>query len=265
MPDVRTTVVVVPRETLSRTLETLAVLFANTPRPHRVVVVDGGSSRRQVRRLERLAVAHDFTLIHSDCVLSPNEARNLGMQHVDTEYVAFLDNDALVDAGWLRALERCADETHAAAVTPVLVAGRGDDWEIHYAAGGICRIESDVVGRRCTERNPHIHRPVADVAGFTRTRTQHVELHCILARADTLRRIGPFDEGLVRSWTDARGREMQVAALYPTSPDRAERQRSRHGRAIERLVARRAARVQVAIDDVLLTCCASSPTPAGAP
>jgi hypothetical protein len=143
--------------------------------------------------------------------MTANEARNQAMHHVSTEYVCFLDNDTFVDDGWLAGLERCADETGAWLVSAAVLWGRRDQWEIHYA-GGSCRIVSVAGARRFEEHNTHMHRPVGALAELARARTEYVESHCLLARADVLERIGPFDEALIA------GREhsslaLQVAAL----------------------------------------------------
>ena len=196
MTEPRTTIAVVPRESYSVTPRMLEALVAHTPSPRRVVVVDGGSPRKVWRRLERLASAWDLTFVHRDAVITSNEARNLAMRHVDSEYVCFLDNDTFVDDGWLAGLERCADETGAWLVAPAVLWGRRDRWEIHYA-GGSCRIVGDVESRRFDEHNTYMHRPVHVLSELTRSRTEYVEAHCLLARVDALRRIGPFDEGLV--------------------------------------------------------------------
>ena len=107
------TVVVIGREAFSPTEATVRGIVANTTPPLRLVVVDGGSPRPAARRLELLARELDFTLLHSDAILSANESRNLGFAHVTTEFVVFVDNDLLVEHGWLEGLEQCARDTGA--------------------------------------------------------------------------------------------------------------------------------------------------------
>jgi GT2 family glycosyltransferase len=172
----------------------LTRLFAETEPPFRVVAVDGGAPRSVRTDLERLAARHDFTLIRHDAELSGNEARNLAAPHVDTEFVVLLDNDTLVDAGWLQALERRARETGAAAVAPVVLWGRDATWEIHFA-GGVSSIEDDDDGaRHYEERNSFIHRPVAELAAMSVMPTSYLELHALLLRGDAFHALVPFDE-----------------------------------------------------------------------
>jgi GT2 family glycosyltransferase len=194
----------------------LATLLANTEPPYRLVVVDGGAPRRIARELERLAVRHDFTLVRRDALLTSNEARNLGLRHVDTRYAVFVDNDTIVPPGWLAELEQCADETAAPLVAPVVLAGSADDCEIH-AAGGGAHIEGEGEARRFVETNALLHHPPDAVGGARRERSEFVELHCLLTRVDALREIGPFDEGLIA------GREhsdlvLRVAAATGDTP-----------------------------------------------
>src|SRR5262249_14934406 len=119
-----TTIVVAPREAHSAWRPMLTRLFASTEPRFRLVAVDGRAPRSVRADLERLAAHHDFTLIRSDAELSGNEARNLAAPHVTTEFVALLDNDTLVDRGWLHALEQRARATGAAAVSPAVLWGR---------------------------------------------------------------------------------------------------------------------------------------------
>jgi glycosyltransferase involved in cell wall biosynthesis len=196
IPSPATTVVVVPREAHTPWPGMLEMLVANTEPPYRLVVIDGGSPPRVSRAIEELAVRHDFTLVRSDALLTSNEARNLGMRHVKTEFAVFIDNDTLVPPGWLPALEQCARETGAPLVAPVVLAGGPGAWEIH-AGGGDAHVDGDGAARRFVETNALLHHPPSDLDGASRQRSEFVELHCLLARTDVLGQVGPFDERLV--------------------------------------------------------------------
>ena len=111
--------VVVPRERFSTAIESLRSVLDHTEPPYELVYVDGNSPRAVRRAIQRLADEHGFHIIRSDRFLYGNEARNLGAAGVDTEFVAFVENDVLVTPGWLDALVRCADQTGAAAVGPL--------------------------------------------------------------------------------------------------------------------------------------------------
>ena len=92
------TVVVSPRDAFTHAMQCLHRLLECTPAPRRIVYVDGGSPASLARELEACAVAEDFALLRSDCVLTPNHARNLALDLVRAGYepgwTAFVDNDA---------------------------------------------------------------------------------------------------------------------------------------------------------------------------
>src|SRR5436190_23562263 len=110
----RTTVCVVPREKFTHAVASLQSILAATPPPTRVVYVDGASPEPVRAELARLAAEHDLTLLRSDHYLTPNEAKNLAIGHVHTDYALYVDNDVFVPNGWVAVLEAAADE-HAAA------------------------------------------------------------------------------------------------------------------------------------------------------
>jgi GT2 family glycosyltransferase len=112
------TVAVVQRDRFSPTRAALERLYEVTEPPFRLIYVDGGSPQRVRAYLTDQARQRGFHLLRRDSYLSPNEARNLALRHVDTRYVVFLDNDVLVTPGWLEALVRCAEETGAWTVGP---------------------------------------------------------------------------------------------------------------------------------------------------
>jgi GT2 family glycosyltransferase len=187
------TVVVIGREAFSPTEETVRAIAARTPSPRRLVVVDGGSPRRIARRLESMARELDFTLVRSDALLSAPESRNLGLDHATTEFVVFVDNDLLIEPGWLEGLEACARETGAGFVSPVVLWGPTGLDEVHFA-GGTCRIIDDGGRHRLEDFGSRMHQPVSVVATLERERTELIELHCLLARRAFLDQLGPFDE-----------------------------------------------------------------------
>src|SRR5438270_3655831 len=116
MDSARATVVVTPREQFSKAERSLESLIACTPPDVPVSYVDGNSPRRLARYLERRAAERGITLLRSEAYLAANQSRNLGLPHVRTPYVAFVDNDVGFTPGWLEKLIACAEETGAWAV-----------------------------------------------------------------------------------------------------------------------------------------------------
>jgi GT2 family glycosyltransferase len=146
------------------------------------------------RYLEATARDHDFTLVRCDHFLTPNEARNLALRFVDSEFVAFIDYETIVVRGWLRALERCARETGAWVVGPTYLDGR-QAGEIVHMAGGAAHIEEP--RRWFREQQHHGGIPLADLGRLAREPTEHVDFHCVLVRRDVFENLGPLDEGLM--------------------------------------------------------------------
>lgn len=201
MSAAKATVVVVPRERFSAARESLESVLANTEPPFELVYVDGGSPRRLRRWLEAQAAEHGFQLIRRDRYLSPNEARNIGLDAVDTEFVAFLDNDVLVKRGWLQKLVECAEETGAAAVGPLTCE---NDFDTIHFAGGEVEIneerEDEEIARHVHEKMYHPQRKLEAVSSeLVRQEVQLCEFHCVMVRTDSLRAVGGFDEGMLNT------------------------------------------------------------------
>lgn len=194
------TIVLVPRERFSRTPAVLNTLYANTDYPFELVCIDGNSPPVLRDYLVRQANQQDFRLVRTEHFLSPNQARNLGLQYVGTDYVVFIDNDCEVAPGWLSALIRCAMETGAAAVAPLYFEGSPENQQIHMAGGtaGITMVN----GNRIYKANYfHEHSDYDTVRDeIFRTEIEIFEFHCVLLSTTMLNRVGPPDEGLLSAF-----------------------------------------------------------------
>ncbi|MBF2098375.1 MAG: glycosyltransferase [Gloeomargaritaceae cyanobacterium C42_A2020_066] len=190
------TLIVVPRERFSLTEASLANLYQKTDYPFDLVYIDGNSPPSVRQFLEAQAQAKGFHYHRTPHYLSPNRARNLGLSLIDltkTDYVVFVDNDVLFQPGWLEALVSCAEETGAWLVGPLCL--EGDDFKtLHIVSGSLASR-----GQRLVEQRPFMHRPLAEVTPnfLERHRTQLLELHTILIRAEALQALGGFDETLI--------------------------------------------------------------------
>ena len=89
------TLVVVARERWSYARESLESIYQHTRHPFELVYVDGRSPRHLRRYLETQAQEKGFRLLRTEHFLTPNGARNLGLNQVQTKYVVFVDNAAL--------------------------------------------------------------------------------------------------------------------------------------------------------------------------
>jgi len=195
----KVTIIVAPRERFSYTERSLENIYANTQPPFSLVYVDGGSPTRIRNYLERAAQEKGFTLIRREHYLSPNQARNLGAARVSTDYAVFIDNDVLVEPGWLQKLVACAEETGAWIVSPIYCIGDPAQQVVHMA-GGDARIVEEGGKRVFREQHRFSGKRLSELgADFRRCETELAEFHCMLVRTDMLRRLGPFDERLLCS------------------------------------------------------------------
>jgi len=195
------TIVVVPRERFSSTRASLESVYRHTAPPFHLIYVDGGSPSRVQRYLESQAREKGFELIRSDSYLAPNQARNLALPRIHTKYVVFIDNDVIVSPRWLPPLLRCAEETNAAIVSPLICESLPLHHTIHFA-GGDCHVdvvERDArVERHLVETILRQGQRLSDVRHeLQRVRTEAAEFHCMMVRASVFGRVGPFDEALL--------------------------------------------------------------------
>ncbi|MEM6445403.1 MAG: glycosyltransferase [Cyanobacteria bacterium P01_D01_bin.123] len=195
------TILVSPRERFSHTRASLESIYEHTTYPFELVYVDGGSPKSVHTYLERQARERGFQLIRSDRYLAPNQARNLGLKAVTTDYVVFIDNDVEVSPHWLTRLVECAVETQATVVTPLTCIGRPLHQTIHLAGGEarlVLQTQGDMFERRVHEKHYFVNRAVADVRDrLVRRQCEFAEFHCMMVRRDMFDRIGQLDEKLL--------------------------------------------------------------------
>jgi GT2 family glycosyltransferase len=197
----KVTILVSPRERFSYTQESLDSIYNNTSTPFDLVYVDGGSPIEVQNYLIEKSHSEGFKLIRTEHYLSPNQARNLGLAHISSEYVVFIDNDVHVAPGWLEKLIECADETNATIVCPLTCIGKPLHQKIHLA-GGEARIVLEVKGekqrQRVHEKHYFVNRPVAEVQDqLHRQRCEFAEFHCMLVRTAIFEKTGLLDEALL--------------------------------------------------------------------
>ncbi|HTI16603.1 MAG TPA: glycosyltransferase [Trinickia sp.] len=122
--DTRLPVVVLTHNRVDQVLDTLAKLAA-LPDRIRIVVVDNASSDATVARITQ---AFPFV----ELIVAPSNmgaaGRNLGVARVETEYVAFCDDDMWWHAGSLsRAVEILDAAPHVAVLNARVVVGKTDE------------------------------------------------------------------------------------------------------------------------------------------
>ncbi len=188
------TVVIVPRERFSYTQKTLESLYQNTTLPFKLIYVDGKSPAHIRHYLQQQSQERGFRLICKDEFLHPNQARNLALAEVDTEYVVFVDNDVLFTPGWLNQLVQCAQETQAWVVGPLYCEGQPED-EIIHMAGGYAHFRLIRGEQRFFEQHRHLRKPLVKLRSQLRREvTELIEFHCALVRTSVFQQVGFLDE-----------------------------------------------------------------------
>ena len=199
----RATLVVTPRERFGMARQSLESIYAARSMPFELVYVDARSPQHLSEWVAKQAKIHGFTHLQVDRFLSPNEARNFGMRKCKTPYVVFIDNDVVCADDWLDWLVRCADETGADVVAPLVCEGQPLHSRVHQAGGKFAEDVEAFFGAA------HGDRVLIDVMrhqglmidqakdDLTRTETQTCEFHCVLVRRSIFDRIGPLDEEML--------------------------------------------------------------------
>jgi GT2 family glycosyltransferase len=194
--NITVTIIVVPRERFSVSQISLESIYQNTEMPFELVYVDGGSPPYVQNYLQAKAEEKGFHLQRTDHFLSPNQSRNLGLQHAHGCYVVFIDNDVLVTPGWLEKMIGCAEETGASVVAPLYFIGKPEDRIIHMAGGDLI-VEETKNGINMSEQHRLINQPLSKVKEcIKREKCDFAEFHCMLVRKQVLEDMGPFDEEL---------------------------------------------------------------------
>jgi GT2 family glycosyltransferase len=189
----RVTIIVVIRERFSHTKNSLESIYNNTSLPFDLIYVDCNSPSKIKHYLEIQAQEKGFHLIRLERYISQNQARNIALTHVKTEYVVFIDNDVLVKQNWLDALVQCADETGAWVVGPLCL--EGADFQKVHMAGGTFAIKQRGRKQWIATRRPYVRIPLIKVQNeFKRQPCDIVEFHCCLTRIDVFEKLGPLDE-----------------------------------------------------------------------
>lgn len=197
MKPARVTILVSPRERFSLSGASLDSIYANTREPFEMIYVDGGSPPTAQREIEERRDRYGFDLIRTDHVLTPNEARNLGIAKLQTPWVVFVDNDVTVEPGWLAHLVEAGEAQGADLVGPLYMQESNGIRKSHMV-GGTAGFYEEQGRRRFREAHLHHGKQIEELeASMTSGPTELLEFHCLMARRSALDRHGPLDEELM--------------------------------------------------------------------
>ncbi|NJM74577.1 MAG: glycosyltransferase [Acaryochloridaceae cyanobacterium RU_4_10] len=195
------TIVVVPRERFSYSKQSLESIYTDTNYPFELVYVDGGSSPELKAYLEAQSREKQFKLIRTEHFLSPNRARNIGIQAANSKYIVFVDNDVLVQRGWLHKLVECAEETDATVVGTLTCIDSPIHEVVHNGGGKTyieVRTENGKTGRYAVQKSYLEGKRVSKIPEeLTRFQCEFVEFHTALVRKSFFDEHGLLDENLL--------------------------------------------------------------------
>jgi hypothetical protein len=91
-----------PREQFSLASESLQRIFEYTRLPFNLIVVDCNTPKVYWQQIEQVLKGRsNVKVIHNDHYLQANQLRNLVIQEAKDEFLCFIENDVLVEEGWL--------------------------------------------------------------------------------------------------------------------------------------------------------------------
>jgi GT2 family glycosyltransferase len=195
------TVVVVARDRWAQAPATLDLLLARTDPRHEIVVVDARAPRCVAAALDRRARDGRVRVVRRPRHLAGNAARNLGADGARTEWVAFVENDAVLPDGWLDRLLAVGELRDAASVYPAYVIPQDDGTLVHGLGAELTVGQTE--GRRHVREHQHdLGRPWRELEGrVAPVARPQSEYHALVMRRELLERMGGLDEELL-SWFD---------------------------------------------------------------
>jgi GT2 family glycosyltransferase len=196
------TLIVVPNQCFNYTQQSLESIYKYTDIPFKLIYIDGYSPKKVKHYLEVQSQEKGFRLIRTDNYVSPNQARNIGLQHIDTEYVVFINNDVLVTSDWLNNLMRCAQKTSASAVSPVCLQGISENLTI-YSAGGSLEFQYKDGNLDLFKKSSFTKNSFDQVQHLlTCEPTQMIDFSCVLVHTSILNQIKGLDNNLINFGQD---------------------------------------------------------------
>jgi GT2 family glycosyltransferase len=191
------TVLISVREGHSISEESLQSVLADDAMPFALIYLDIMSPPAVAQMIQDQARAHDFKVIRHDEWIAPAAARKLALGEIKTRYVAFVDNDILVEPGCLERLVTCAEETGAAIVGPLyLQSGGGQPLTIHMA-GGVLEWTDEEPRALMAEGHRLLGASADQAQTLVRGPVDFVEYHYMLARTELVKAPGALSDDIL--------------------------------------------------------------------
>lgn len=195
------TVAIIPRDSFSMTCQVIERIIDSTNGYLNLVVVDSCMPQDIRDRLEQQRGQAGFTVLRANRYATPNQMRNAVLPHVETKYVVYVDNDVLVTEGWLEALVKCAEETQAWIVGPLICERLPEATYVHGYDGEMEIRQPDKASRVYHDFHFNAHVPLEELRhSLKRKETPVVEFHAMLVAMEAIETLGTFDEELANMY-----------------------------------------------------------------
>ena len=194
MSQPKVTIVITQRERFCFTQVSLESILADDSYPFDLIYVDGGSPTVIQEYLTRKASEDErITLIRRDHYLKTNEARNLALPLTkDSDYVAFVDNDVIVEPGWLKLLVNCGEKEQASLVAPLIFEGNPqlpEAEKLVHIAGAMLQYKQQDSGQAILNIYHKMHHVKLGTQKLERTWVDSIEFHANLVRRSLLDKV----------------------------------------------------------------------------
>jgi Glycosyl transferase family 2 len=178
------------REKFGWVLPSLTRLYAFTEMPFTLYIVDGCYPAEVRAGMEAFLSEHadegKVVWIQSKDFLYPNESLNAAVDQVREECLCLIQNDVLVDPGYMSAMLRTFEATDCEIVAPLTWEYEGGTRDLHRGRDGtgeeIVRVDDGLlVDQAC---------PVEEVAGYKRC--GYFEMHALMMTTKAARALTPL-------------------------------------------------------------------------
>lgn len=190
------TVGFVPRERFSVAAECLQRIYDFTEIPFNLVVVDCNIPQVYQWQIHRLLEGKsNAKIIHTNHYLLPNQSRNLVIRETKNEFLCLIENDVLVNEGWLSHLIHACEEHPAEVAVPLVLERLGHFEKVHFddRLGQVKTVQtSDGIKLKIVPRNT----PKEEDRSANRRSIEFLETHCMLFRTEVFNHVGEFDESI---------------------------------------------------------------------
>jgi len=108
----------------------------------------------------------------------------------NAEYLVFVENDIIVEKGWLKPIVECAEKEQAAIVSPLILEGnpKSPNKQVHILGINL-NFEMQESGKRWLKIEHIMHHEKLSNQKLERSEVDAVEFHCALVRRSLLEKV----------------------------------------------------------------------------